>query len=227
MIRISVVCEGDTEEKFINMVMRPEFLSLGIRLEPVRINTSPGHSGGALTYDRLKLNLRNLLRDGKIAAVTTLIDLYKLDTGFPDFEVARRNRDLGARLDVLFRAFHADIVSLAGCRADRFIPYIQPYEFEALLFADVESIIAHDLQWQSAAEPLMHVRSGAETPEHINDRPETKPAAHLTRHLRNPGFRKALHGPQIAANIGLYRIEAECPFFADWVRRLRGMAPDT
>lgn len=227
MIRVSVVCEGDTEEKFVNMVMRPDFLALGIRLEPVRINTSPGHSGGALTYERLKLNLRNLLRDGKIAAVTTLIDLYKLDTGFPLFEAAQKSRELDGRLLMLNQAFHKDIVAVADCRPDRFIPYIQPHEFEALLFADVESIVGHDPNWQSAAEPLAKARRAAKTPEHINDRPETKPAAHLAKHLRHPGFRKALHGPQIAAKIGLYRIETECLFFADWVRRLRELATGT
>lgn len=227
MIRVSVVCEGDTEEKFVNRVMRPDFLGLGIRLEPVRLTTSPGHAGGALTYDRLKLNLRNLLRDGRIAAVTTLIDLYKLDTGFPGYQSGRTRQDLGGRLSALNQAFHADIVAVAGCRPDRFIPYIQPYEFEALLFADVDKVVAHVPNWGSALEPLAQARRLAETPEHINDRPDTKPAAHLERHLLHPGFRKALHGPVIAENIGLYRIEAECAFFAGWLQRLRGLAPDT
>lgn len=227
MIRVSVVCEGDTEEKFINMVMRPEFLALGVRLDPVSITTSPGHSGGALTYERLKLNLRNLLRDSKIAAVTTLIDLYKLDTGFPGYQSAQKLSGLDGRLSALNRALHDDIVTVARCRPDRFIPYIQPYEFEALLFADVDTIIAHDPNWRSAAAPLAQARRAVETPEHINERPETKPAAYLERHLCKPGFRKALHGPQIAANIGLYRIESQCLFFAGWVSRLRSLAPPT
>lgn len=227
MIKVGIVCEGPTEEGFVNKVLRPDFLPIGIVLVPLRVETSPGRWGGGLSYDRLKGDLRNSLRSRQYAAVTTLIDLYKLDTGFPGYQQAQRQRELAGRLEILNQAFHSDIVSFAGCRPERFIPYIQPYEFEALLFADVDSIVAQEPGWATAAKHLAEARLDAKTPEHINDSPQTKPAAQLQSHLRNPGFHKVRHGPQIASNIGLHRIEAECLFFAEWVSRLRSLKPTT
>lgn len=70
---------------------------------------------------------------------------------------------------------------------------------------------------------LQSVRDAVDSPEHIDDGPTTKPAARLEQHLRVPPFRKALHGPTIAEQIGLPQIEAECKFFAGWLGSLRNI----
>ena len=71
---------------------------------------------------------------------------------------------------------------------------------------------------------LIAARNAAISPEHINDHPETKPAAHLERALKNPQYRKRRHGPIAAQKIGLNKIEAECAFFAGWMAQLRRLA---
>ena len=48
MIRVCIVCEGQTEEEFVLNVLSPSFYSLGLNLIPEMIETSPGHKGGAL-----------------------------------------------------------------------------------------------------------------------------------------------------------------------------------
>lgn len=225
MNRVVVVCEGETEEEFVRDVLAPGFSGLGLYLEPQMVETSPGHRGGALNYDRVKPHLRNTLRQKSAPVVTTLFDLYKLDKRFSGFERSKAIPDLSQKLDLLRRELHADVVAAAGCQPERFIPYIQPYEFEALLFSDVAALTQVNPSWsKKSIERLVEVRAAAQSPEHINDRPETKPAAHLERELSNPRYRKRTHGPVAAQKIGLAKIEAECAFFAEWLAQIRGLA---
>ncbi|MFY7939301.1 MAG: DUF4276 family protein, partial [Burkholderiaceae bacterium] len=128
---------------------------------------------------------------------------------------------LEQKLHTLTAALHEDIVKQAGCRSERFIPHIQPHEFEALLFSDVDALVATETHWAEAREALKAVRAASETPEHINNRPETKPSAQLQRLLRMPSFSKTRHGPLAAQRMGLARIESSCPCFAHWLEQLR------
>ena len=224
MKRVCIVCEGQTEETFVRDVLAPAFYHLGLNLIPEMVETSPGHKGGALKYDRVKRHLRNTLRQSSAPVVTTLFDLYRLDSDFPSFAASQAQPDLSRRLNVLKQALHADVVAEADCQPERFIPYIQPYEFEALLFSDVPTLTRIEPGWQSATAALAAARAVAESPEHINDRPETKPAAHLERELNNPSYRKRRHGPIAAQKIGLAKIEAECAFFAAWLAEIRELA---
>ena len=224
MKRVCIVCEGQTEETFVRDVLAPAFYHLDLNLIPEMVETSPGHKGGALKYDRVKRHLRNTLRQSSAPVVTTLFDLYRLDSDFPSFAASQAQPDLSRRVNVLKQALHADVVAEAGCQPERFIPYIQPYEFEALLFSDVPTLTRIEPGWQSATAALAAARAVAESPEHINDRPETKPAAHLERELNNPSYRKRRHGPIAAQKIGLAKIEAECAFFAAWLAQIRELA---
>ena len=224
MRRVCIVCEGQTEETFVRDVLAPAFYDLGLNLIPEMVETSPGHKGGALTYDRVKRHLRNTLRQNSAPVVTTLFDLYRLDSGFPGFDASHGQPDLPGRLSVLNQALHADVVAEAGCEPGRFISYIQPHEFEALLFSDVQTLTRVEPGWQKASSALAAARAAADSPEHINNRPETKPAAHLERELKNPSYRKRRHGPIAAQKIGLAKIEAECAFFAAWLAKIRELA---
>jgi hypothetical protein len=225
MMRICVVCEGQTEEEFILSVLAPGMYGLGLNLVPEMISTSPGHRGGALSYDRVKRHLRNTLRQRSAPVVTTLFDLYRLDNGFPSFQAAAGQGDLAQRLQTLNHAFHADVVAEAGCMPDRFIPYIQPYEFEALLFSDVPVLTNLYPGWQRSMPALSAVRAASASPEHINDHPENTPAAHLERELSDPNYRKRSHGPSAAQKIGLPMIEGECAYFSAWLAQLRRLSP--
>lgn len=225
MRRVCVVCEGQTEEEFILQLLAPAFYNLGLNLVPEMIGTSPGHKGGALSYDRVKRHLRNTLRQNSAPVVTTLFDLYRLDSSFPGFDASITQPDLSRRLDLLKQALHAEIVAEAGCQPGRFIPYFQPHEFEALLFSDVPALVRVEPAWPVAENALTATRAAVESPEHINDGAESHPAAHLERELTNPGYRKRRHGPIAAQKIGLGKIEAECGFFAAWLAQIRALSP--
>jgi hypothetical protein len=50
MRRVVVVCEGQTEEAFISRVLCPAFVGLGLHLQGITVETSPGHKGGAMRW---------------------------------------------------------------------------------------------------------------------------------------------------------------------------------
>jgi predicted RNA-binding Zn-ribbon protein involved in translation (DUF1610 family) len=56
-------------------------------------------------------------------------------------------------------------VAAAGCQPGRFIPYIQPYEFEALLFSDVPTLTRVEPGWRRQA---MHWRRRVRWPNRPN-----------------------------------------------------------
>jgi hypothetical protein len=221
MRRAIVICEGQTEEAFISRVLVPSLLANGLYLQGITVNTSPGHKGGALSYDRLRRAVRNALAGADAVAVTTFIDLYRLDTGFPGFAAAAVQASHQARLQALEAAFHADIVAFSGCDPVRFVPHIQPHEFEALLFSDIRALAAVEAGWSGAAAALAEIRARVATPEDINQGYTTKPSSRLETLLRSPGYRKLRHGPIAAERVGLVRMAAECPHFARWLAHLQ------
>ena len=224
MTRVVVICEGQTEETFVRDVLEPHFSQSGLYLHAQTIETSPGHRGGALNYERVQRQLRNTLKQKSAPVVTTFFDLYRLDKRFPGFDTAMARGSMEAKVEALNAALAADVVALAQCDPTRFIPHIQPHEFEALLFSDVATLTGVELSWARNTAELRAIRQQADTPEHINDKPETKPAAHLERLLKSPRFSKVDHGPIAAARMGLLCIERECLHFSAWLHRLRALA---
>ena len=223
MIRIVVICEGQTEETFVRDVLQPHFSPTGLYLHAQTIETSPGYRGGALNYDRVRSQLRNMLRQKSAPVVTTFFDLYRLDKRFPGFDAAMLKSSMQAKVEMLNSELAEDIVALAECNPVRFIPHIQPHEFEALLFGDVTTLTGVERNWARSTVELGAIRQQVDTPEHINDKPETKPAAHLERLLKSPRFSKVDHGPIAAARMGLLRIEQECLHFAAWLQKIRSL----
>ena len=63
-----------------------------------------------------------------------------------------------------------------------------------------------------------------QTPEHVNDGPDTHPSARLRRLLR-PRYAKILHGSAVSASIGLDCIREECRHFDKWLSRVETLPP--
>ncbi len=225
MKRICVICEGQTEEMFVSSVLAPRFCDLNLFLEGQTVATSVGHKGGALNYARIKGHIEKILKNQDQPCVTTLVDLYQLGTDFPDFNKAM-NLPLPKKLTCLTDAWHKDIIQSTGCQPERFLPYIQAHEFEALLFSDVTAITETSEQWQKATKELQAIKDKAESPEYINNTAETKPTAHFKRLLPRPSYKKVRHGSIIMQKIGLNVIEQECHFFAEWVKNIRNFSKE-
>ena len=110
MIRaIYIICEGQTEEEFVNGILRPYFNSHQIYdVRPILMTTSKGHKGGDVKYDRLKFNIDKLLKRETDILVTTFIDYFRLRNDFPKYDVAQEKQNKIQRVD-FFRT------SFSGC----------------------------------------------------------------------------------------------------------------
>ena len=223
MLEVIVFAEGPTEERFIKQVVAPALLGLQIYLKPQLLNTSQSGRGGALSIDRFLRNARNTLRQKPDTTLSSFIDLYGLDTDFPEFENSKKLNDVHQRVTHLEQALHSAVIAHIGCRPERFLPHIQPYEYEGLLFSDVTALAGTEPSWSKALVSLQEVRSMYESPEHVNDSYETKPSKRL-ENLLHPKYKKTTHGPRAAARISLETIERECAHFRGWMDRLRGLA---
>lgn len=224
MIEVIVVCEGRTEEAFLNEILYRPLLDRSVLIKPRLIATSSGHAGGALTRQRVVRSLRSLLRGRKDAYVTTLFDLYGLPSDFPGRAESALRRDPLDRAAAIEAEFHRVVVQAAECRADRFFPHIQPHEFEALLFSDTAKITETEDMWSRHSEKMQQARHDAQSPEHIDDSPATHPSARL-QDLSRPSYNKVVHGVAIARRIGLERIREECRHFNEWLTRLETLPP--
>lgn len=223
MIRVVIIAEGHTERKFIDEVVTPALDPSKIQLQPILLKTSRGHSGGDVSFDRLKGNAIDTLKMSSAPILSTFLDLYGLRTNFPGFDKAGKIVDIHARVAHLEAALHEAIVAESGCRPERFFPHIQPFEFEGLLFSDVAGLCAVKPGWGRFRGELAKIRQGFESPEHINDSYETKPSKRLEDVLL-PKYSKTRHGPDAAKKITLAVMERECIHFRAWMERLRGLA---
>ena len=104
----------------------------------------------------------------------------------------------------------------------RIFPYIQQYEFEGLLFSNVESFRPVPGVDEECLTRLGQIRQQFETPEHVNDDSATAPSKRIKALI--PKYNKVLHGPLVAGETGLNKIRNECPRFNGWLSHLESLA---
>ena len=216
MIRaIHIVAEGQTEEEFVRSLMQPYFAAkYGFHdVRAITLNTSPGHKGGNMSFARYQRNvLLSLKRENNIL-VTSLIDFYKLKTDFPQYKAAKKQNQVEQQVGFLERAC-AEVID-----HDRFIPYIQLHEFEALLFSSKKGFDTYfGNLGKNTTEQLAEIFSQYPDPEKINDGDTTAPSKRLERIIS--GYQKSFHGPMIALENGFVSILNKCPRFRAWIELL-------
>ena len=219
MKRAHVLVEGQTEETFVQGVLRPHLLQQEIELTPVlvatkRLKSGGKFKGGITDYGKVRNDLLRLLGDTSADLVTTMMDFYGLPADFPGMRTLPRRAASSERADHLEAALRADLGH------GRFFPYLSLHEFEALLFTAPAEV---DVTFPGCRKALEEICSRVASPEEINDGKETHPAARLARLI--PTYRKPLHGPTISGRIGLPSLRARCPHFNDWVTRLERLKP--
>src|SRR5690606_30352617 len=106
MRAIYILCEGQTEEEFVNVILRPYLNTHQIYdVRPILMSTSKGHKGGDVKYDRLKFNIDQLLLNEQDILVTTFIDFFRLKGDFPQFKDAQQKPNKLERVAFLEKAF--------------------------------------------------------------------------------------------------------------------------
>jgi hypothetical protein len=214
MRRVLALAEGQTEERFIKTVLAPHLQPFGLDIIPKvlltkKVKAGPDFKGGVTSYHQVTRDLRLLLRDTNAICVTTLIDLYGVPADWPSADVSRRGVERALLLEAALRRDLEDA---------RLLPFLMVHEFEAILYCEPEQT-ARALQAPLAvAAALAETKSRYGSPEDINDGKTTHPSARIAAHW--PSYRKVLHGPNVAARIGIRCLRDACPHFAEWLSKL-------
>lgn len=217
MIRVRVVVEGQTEESFVNEVLAEFLWRHNVQLAPILLGV-PGHRGGRPNYARVKKDVITHLKQERTAYCSTMLDLYRLGGGFPGMPVPERSSGIETAIRIE-EAMKKDICQkVPNLRPeDRFVPYIQLHEFEALLFSDPPAF-ARAIHQSSREHAFQSVRDSFPTPEDINDGPDTAPSKRILRVCRS--YRKVLNGTLAARAVGIDAMRRECPHFRHWLDQL-------
>lgn len=218
MIRLHVIAEGPTEETFVNEVLGPHLVDHGVSAVAILI----GKTGGAVSYARLKRDALLYLKSDPGSYCTTLVDYYGLGNGFPGKARIGEREAPAEKQRRLEEAIREDVREALGKRHDvtHFIPYVQMYEFEGLLFSDPARMAA-GIGVRELEPALRAIRAAFSTPEHINDSSLTAPSKRILGLY--PGYSKEFQGNLAALEIGLGTIRAACPLFDAWVARLEAL----
>jgi hypothetical protein len=223
--RVLLLVEGQTEEAFVNHVLRPHLEPLGVFVERaslLRTKELPEgkpYKGGVTTYHQMARDARRLLRDSD-AYVTTLIDYYGLPGDFPGLVDAKVLTDTMDRVETLEASFAQSI------NHPRFHPFLAVHEFEAWVFAASAAAEEH-LSVRGLGAELDKMAAAAGGAERVNDDPATHPSARLATVLSRLGRRqygKVADGPDIVAKAGLAIVRDACPHFATWLGWLESIA---
>ena len=226
MARLYVFAEGLTEQTFASTVLSPHLAEHGVYIRnPVLIahahKRQRTHRGGGRNFHAMQKDIVRFLRQdaARDAFFTTMIDLYALHRGFPGAEAAQVHLgDPYRRVRMLEESWAEET------NDDRFIPHIQLHEYEAYLFSDIAVLSLFYGDQQRAVKRLRESVGSLNSPEMIDDGPQTAPSKRIISFLPRYDADKSTVGVQAAARIGLPEIRRKCPHFAGWLERLEGLA---
>jgi hypothetical protein len=214
MIRVYIIYEGETEELFVKKILQPYF-----ELKNILVLVRKPKRG--FSYEGLKNVIIKTLNEDKNAYVTTLIDLYGMNNKYPGYEENKGNSNPFEKVKLIESAVFQDIINSALYN-QKFIPHFQLHEFEAVLFT--EPAIMQD--WLSLDKTIpkdtfQNIRNNYETPEHINDSPQTAPSKQILQ--ITPFYDKTSDSISIVQDTGLHKIRKNCPHFNHWIEKIEAL----
>ena len=228
MARLLVHVEGQTEEDFVNFVLRDYLLHCGYQSVSARIIGNARlrrRRGGIRPWLTVRKDIINHLRQDPGCIATTMVDFYGLpqhgDRAWPG-RVAAVGASGHQKASVVEEALRDDLAHVMGTDFDitRFLPFVVVHEFEGLLFSDCAAF-ARGICRPDLEPSLSQIREGFATPEEIDDSPATAPSKRVEDLV--PGYDKPLLGTLAILEIGLDSIRAECPHFNRWLHQLESL----
>jgi hypothetical protein len=211
---IYIIIEGQTEERFVKDILAEFFLEFRIFFKPILIETSRSphrkYKGGLVNYNHIRKDINRVLQNGDCHKVTTMIDYYRLPDNFPGKNTLPSG-SIYDKVKYLEDCWFSDIGS------QKFIPYIQIHEFEALLFSDIKGF---EEVFPGRKVNFMNIINRFSNPELINDDPKTAPSKRIENIVAS--YSKTLHGIDIAEIVGIEKMIEKCPHFKEWIEKLRG-----
>jgi Domain of unknown function (DUF4276) len=229
MARLLVHVEGQTEETFVNEVLRPHLLNAGYSDVSARIVGNARlreRRGGIRPWPSVREDILKHLRHDITCIATTMVDFYGLpksgNRAWPGRAEAVLS-DTGQKASIVESALLADIAQAMGTSfyPVRFVPFVVMHEFEGLLFSDC-ALFANGIGQLHKENSFRDIRNGFQTPEDINDSPITAPSKRILALI--PEYEKPLFGALAALDIGLTAIRNECPHFNEWLDKLETLS---
>lgn len=221
-MRLLVHVEGQTEEAFVNRLLAPFLQERGFVRVDARImgGARQRHRrGGVRSWPSFRNELVRLLKSDRRLLHTSMVDFY----GMPaEGGRAWPGRKEAAKMPQDRKGQHVAQEMLADLRLarageDRFVPFVMLHEFEALLFSDCEAF-SRALAMPEIHQRLLGIRNQFESPEHINDAPQTAPSKRIL--ALHPRYAKVSEGTAAAEAVTLARMTEECAHFAGWLDNL-------
>lgn len=206
MKQLIFLVEGKSEVIFIERYLIPYLYqqkralqAVHMRAQTIRTNRKLHKKGGAPNYPKVKNELGILLkRPNRI--VTTLLDFYALPTDFPNHTTDKQK--VQQIEEGMFQDFGVA----------HFLPFIQVYELEALMFAD---LTWSDMYEEKEQASLQAIAVAFSTPEAINHhQPPSKRLHELI------AYKKVADTDLIFSEINLDVVRQQCPRFNQWVTQL-------
>lgn len=231
MPRLLLHVEGQTEETFVNEVLRGHLVSHGYTSVQARLIGSARQRrtrGGVRPWRSALKDILHHLRQDPQCIAGTMVDYYGLpkegERAWPGRAAASRmSATVEQRARTVERALADAVAEEMGSAFDRrrFVPYVMMHEFEAMLFSDC-SAFSQAVGRPDLTGELEQIRRDFETPEDIDDSQETAPSKRILRLL--PTYEKPLMGNLGVLHIGLHAIRRECHHFSTWLQGLEDLA---
>ena len=217
MKRLIFIVEGETEEMFVNSMLKPYFLKSGFNntLQCFKIKRS---NGGMQKYSYVKQDILRVIYEQE-AIVTTMFDFYALPSTFPgQTDIKDINNHLEKVL-YLEKKMKEDLEVSQRTSFGNYVPYIQLHDFEALVFTSekgFEQLFEHsEMNYKGISELIKQYPN----PEEINDSPQTAPSKRIKKLI--PGYQKVLFGNLLVAYNGMSILLSKCPHFRSWIETLK------
>lgn len=226
-IILNVLCEGQTEDRFVKNVLNPYLKDFGIvvKTQLLLTNKKKNIRGGMISYERAKNDLliwikQHSRKTYETHYFTTMFDLYALPDDFPGYEAANRKTDCYACVLLLEEQFSNDIIS------DCFIPYIQLHEFEALVFCGLDHLLVDYPDVIMEVERLKGVLNQYDNnPEKINNSPVTAPSKRIIKAFESKHhYDKPKLGEFVTSKVGILKLKEKCLHFKNWIEKLEQIA---
>jgi hypothetical protein len=215
--RLHVLVEGQTEFIVVQDVLWPHLDQQGwnVTCSVVRTQTtSRTYRGGATSWAKIHRDIKDVLGQTNLHALTTLFDYYAFPADAPGMS-SRPSGGPHARID------HVETQLLQAVGDQRFLPNLILHELESWVFAagaELASLRGED----DLAEVLERDCELAGGPELVNDGPSTAPSKRLERYC--PTYTKKVDGPLALELLGVEQLSRRCPRFGAWLNRLGELA---
>ena len=228
MARLYLFAEGLTEQMFAREVLAPHLAEDKYRVYIDKVmliahahKKHRTHRGGGRNFHAMQKDIVRCMKQesGSDVFFTTMIDLYALHKEFPGIEKSERYRSEPYRRVEMLEESWASKTS-----DSRFIPHIQLHEYETYLFVDLSVLSDYYEGKHREIARLAESVGSFESPELIDDGPDTAPSKRIIHHLPRYASDKSTVGVQAAERIGVSAIREKCPHFSQWLERLEGLA---